>query len=102
MYTVIFDDEAIDFLAGLDQDLKKRIFDKVISSKLPAPKGAGVCCRGWKFTYIGHAPDLSKLLGFDFMCYLLHGAWQSIPCYIRVNGQFIPGLKVQGVLDLYH
>jgi mRNA interferase RelE/StbE len=33
MYMVIFDPEASDFLAGLGQDLKKRIFDKVISTK---------------------------------------------------------------------
>jgi len=33
MYTISFDPEAIGFLAGLGQDLKKRIFDKVISTK---------------------------------------------------------------------
>jgi hypothetical protein len=35
--------------------------------KLPAPKVAGVCCQGWMFTCVGHAPDLSKPSGFDLM-----------------------------------
>jgi mRNA interferase RelE/StbE len=33
MYEVIFDEEAIDFLNKLPQDLCKRIFNKIISTK---------------------------------------------------------------------
>lgn len=33
MYEVIFDDISIDFLNKLPKDLKKRIFDKIISTK---------------------------------------------------------------------
>lgn len=33
MYTVIFDEEAIDFLNKLPQEVKIRIFDKIISTK---------------------------------------------------------------------
>jgi len=33
MYRIIFDKAAIDFLSGLDRDLRKRIFDKAISAK---------------------------------------------------------------------
>ena len=48
-----------------------------ISRKLPAPKVAGVCCQGWKFTSISHAPDLSKPDRFDFLCNKLNGVWRS-------------------------
>jgi len=30
---------------------------------------------GWKFTCVGHASDLSKLMRFDFVCDIVHGAW---------------------------
>ena len=33
MYEIIFDDRAIDFLNKLPKDLKKKIFNKIISSK---------------------------------------------------------------------
>ena len=33
MYEVIFDEEVIDFLNDLPQDLRKRIFNKIISTK---------------------------------------------------------------------
>lgn len=33
MYEVIFDDRSIDFLNKLPKELKKRIFNKIISSK---------------------------------------------------------------------
>ena len=33
MYEIVFDDDAIDFLNKLPADLKKRIFNKVISTK---------------------------------------------------------------------
>ena len=34
MYEVVYDDEPIDFLNKLPYGLKKRIFDKIISTKL--------------------------------------------------------------------
>ena len=33
MFEVIFDDKAIDFLNDLNSDLKKRIFNKILSTK---------------------------------------------------------------------
>jgi mRNA interferase RelE/StbE len=33
MYEVIFDEEAIDFLSKLPKELKKRIYNKIISTK---------------------------------------------------------------------
>ena len=33
MYIIKFDPEAVDFLSGLGHDIRKRIFDKVISTK---------------------------------------------------------------------
>ncbi len=33
MYEVIFDEEAISFLSGLPKELRKRIYDKIISTK---------------------------------------------------------------------
>jgi len=33
MYTVVFDDMAIDFLEKIEKDISKRIWDKVISTK---------------------------------------------------------------------
>lgn len=33
MYEIIFDDESIDFLNGLQKQLKKRIFNKIMSTK---------------------------------------------------------------------
>jgi len=33
MYTIKFDPDAVDFLSGLGHDIRKRIFDKVISTK---------------------------------------------------------------------
>jgi len=33
MFEVIFDDKAIDFLNNLNFDLKKRIFNKILSTK---------------------------------------------------------------------
>ena len=33
MFEIIFDDKAIDFLNNLNSDLKKRIFNKIISTK---------------------------------------------------------------------
>jgi mRNA-degrading endonuclease RelE of RelBE toxin-antitoxin system len=33
MYEVIFDEEAIEFLNKLPKELKRRIFDKIISTK---------------------------------------------------------------------
>ncbi|MBU4031305.1 MAG: RsmD family RNA methyltransferase [Candidatus Thermoplasmatota archaeon] len=38
-----------------------------VFSKLPAPKVAGVCCQGWKFTIISCMPDLSKPDDFDLI-----------------------------------
>lgn len=33
IFEVVFDDEAIDFLSHLPEDLRKRIYDKIISTK---------------------------------------------------------------------
>jgi hypothetical protein len=65
-------------------------------SKLPAPKVAGVCCQGWKFTSIGHAPDLSKPDSFDFLCNILNGAWRFTLYLYSCKWPLIPGLKTGG------
>jgi hypothetical protein len=57
---------------------------------------AGVCCHGWKFTSIGHAPDLSKPFSFDFMRNRLDGAWPayllSMPIHLSPEGLIVLGI----------
>ena len=66
-------------------------------SKLPAPKVAGVCCKGWKFTSIGHAPNLSKPFSFDFMCNRMDGAWRYPTFLLLMPIHLSPeGLSVLG------
>jgi hypothetical protein len=50
---------------------------KDVAVKLPAPKLTHECYGAGSLHSVGHAPDLSKLMRFDFMCYILHGAWRS-------------------------
>ena len=52
--------------------------------------------RGWKFTSVGHAPDLSKPVCFDFMRIYLHGAWRNPFHLYSCKWPLIPGLKIGG------
>ena len=67
-----------------------------LPSKLPAPKGTGVYGQGWKFTCVGHAPDLSKPTSFDYICNRLDGAWRIPFCLYSCKWPLIPGLKTGG------
>jgi hypothetical protein len=57
---------------------------------------AGVYGQGWKFTCVGHAPNLSKPDSFDFMCKYLHGAWPTYLLFMPIH--LSPeGLSVLGI-----
>jgi len=66
---------------------------KLPARKLPAPKVAGVCCQGWKFTQ-GAMHLIYQSLTALISCaidWTAHGGLFFVQ--IRVIGQFISGLN---------